>query len=89
MSTTPNIRIIGEETPAPKKLKPIELYKLWAGPDQLRDVGIEKPEHYQNIELIARDYFSMHRNYDLIFCYNSNRSEGVIFIGHWNDGVAN
>lgn len=85
MPTTPNIRIIGEEPPVQKKLKHIELCKKWAGINMILD-GHDNVKEFSNIELISRGYFL---DYDLIFCYNNDRSTGVIYIGNWNDGVAN
>lgn len=83
MSTTHNIRIIGEENKASKPLKPIQLCKKWANESSISNTMNKAGEH-SNIELICKNYF---QDYDLIFCYDKERSDGIIYIGHWNDGV--
>jgi hypothetical protein len=46
----------------------------------------EYPHNYKFIELIASNY---NDGCDLMFAYNDplDRSAGVLYIGHWNDGV--
>jgi len=46
-----------------------------------------RPEHSKYIELICKNYIP---GKDLMFAYNnpSNRSQGSLIIGQWNDGVA-
>jgi hypothetical protein len=45
-----------------------------------------EPCDWNYIELICKDY---RPNLDLMFAYDnaSDRSEGVVIIGRWNDGV--
>ncbi len=52
------------------------------------DFGAYSPSHYKYIELICKDYAL---GFDLMFAYNdpNYRSCGVLYIGHFNDGVVN
>jgi len=52
------------------------------------DRGAYSPSHYKYIELICKDYAL---GFDLMFAYNdpNDRSFGVLYIGHFNDGVVN
>ena len=70
--------IEGEE----KKLKPIEFvlkctFNSWSAANI-------KPSQWLNIELIAR---KLNNDLDLMFAYDSYRSSGVLYLGHFNDGV--
>ncbi len=74
--------VIGENKPS-KTLKAIKFERV------LDLVGREAevcPHTYKFIELICKDYAMGH---DLMFAYNdpSNRKQGVLYIGKWNDGV--
>ena len=42
------------------------------------------PGQFNYIELICKNYNS---SKDLMFAYIENRSDGVLFIGKWNDGI--
>jgi hypothetical protein len=50
------------------------------------DGSAYSPSHYKYIELICKDYAL---GFDLMFAYNdpNERSFGVLYIGHFNDGV--
>jgi hypothetical protein len=52
------------------------------------DDGAYSPSHYKYIELICKDYAL---GCDLMFAYNdpNERSCGVLYIGHFNDGIVN
>jgi hypothetical protein len=52
------------------------------------DDGAYSPSHYKYIELICKDYAL---GFDLMFAYNdpNGRSCGVLYIGHFNDGIVN
>ena len=52
------------------------------------DNGAYSPSHYKYIELICKDYAL---GCDLMFAYNdpNGRSFGVLYIGHFNDGIVN
>ena len=75
------VTIIGGATPIEKK-KPIEFVKsiLLLGICNARAV----PYMWDNIELICKNYVD---GYDLMFAYNSNREDGVAYLGHFNDGI--
>lgn len=83
-----NIRIIGENNPPKKKLKPIKLVKILDSNEFTKPIE-SNPKNYKNVELICRNYFS-DEGYDLIFCYDVDRNnhfETCLFLGYWNDGV--
>ena len=69
-----------------KKGKPIEFVRRLI--DSIDESRVEDtddtPDNYENIELVSKS--NSRHNYDLIFAYNDNRSLGIIFLGHWNDG---
>jgi hypothetical protein len=50
------------------------------------DFGAYSPSRYKYIELICKDYAL---GFDLMFAYDdpNDRSFGVLYIGHFNDGV--
>ena len=50
--------------------------------------GAHSPSSYKYIELICKDYA---HGFDLMFAYHdpNGRSFGVLYIGHFNDGVVN
>lgn len=50
------------------------------------EVATDKPCEYKYIELICFDYDD---KLDLMFAYDdpNNRSDGVLFIGKWNNGT--
>ena len=49
--------------------------------------NIHPPSKFKYIELICKNYNNGGR--DLMFAYNdaSNRSDGILFIGFWNNGT--
>lgn len=67
----------------PNETKPIELVKV-IKTDGTTAVATVKPTAYQNIELICEDF----GHFDLMFAYDHNRNLGYLYLGHWNDGVA-
>lgn len=77
--------------PLPKtELKPIEFHKVLLECAEF-DIAVEVPKDYKFIELICHEYGSdsCGNSFDLIFAYNNpqKRSEGVLYLGSWNDGV--
>ena len=75
------VTIIGGATPIEKK-KPIEFVKYI-------DVDTNPPVQastnmWNNIELICKDYGD---GCDLMFAYDNNRSDGIAYLGHFNDGI--
>jgi hypothetical protein len=73
--------IEGEE----KKLKPIE-FVMECPQTKWRDCDSSlEPQDWEKIELIAEDY---HNNLDLMFAFDdSDRAGGILYLGHFNDGV--
>lgn len=70
------------ETDSKKELKPIEFVKSLIN-FSFHDAEA-KPSEWENIELIARNY---NEEFDLMFAYDDNRSDGAIYYGHFNDGI--
>ena len=89
MST--KVIVIGETKPQ-KRLKPIEFRSLLNCVEVNRsDEAIVKtsfgdePSNFKYIELICRNYQA---GLDLMFAYNDPEDrDGVLYIGHFNDGV--
>lgn len=76
--------VIGESKKS-RKLKPIEFCKAVVY-SRFSDQILSAPNTWNKIELISPKYLG---DYDLIFAYNfdDERSDGVCYLGHWNDGV--
>lgn len=75
------VTIIGEATPIEKK-KPIEFVKsIYVHNNPL---ATSSPNEWENIELICNNYGS---GFDLMFAYNSNRGDGIAYLGYFNDGI--
>lgn len=77
---TTKVIVIGGDV---REKKPIEFVTAWTQKNTIEISGIQ-PNSYKNIELISQDYFD---GFDLMFAYDSNRSDGTVFLGHFNDGV--
>jgi len=76
--------VIGEQ-PTQENKKPIEFVKaIISDPIQIGE-PLVSPYQYNNIELIAENCYE---GLDVMFVYDENRSDGTIYLGHWNDGVA-
>jgi len=75
--------ILGQE-PEKKKGKPIEFKKYLD--DNMKFAGgpIANPSNFEVIELIAKNYCN---NFDLFFAYDEDRQTGVLYLGHYNDGI--
>lgn len=84
--------VIGEES-TPKNLTPIEFkyFLNFSSPQEKKGESIlpvsemdeTKPSDYKFIELICKDYLDN----DLMFAHNGKRSDGILYMGKWNDGV--
>ena len=83
--------IIGTTTPTTKKPIPIQFIKYSA-----RAVGGEEwitanfnTVYWKNIELISgvRNENRYRPCYDVMFAYDDDRSNGVVILGFWNDGI--
>lgn len=80
--------VLGEQQKNADK-KPIEFFSLISLIDSNNvDVAVSssKPHEWNYVELICKDYAP---NLDLIFVYINPdiRSDGLLIIGRWNDGV--
>ena len=76
--------ILGEQ-PEKKELKPIEFEKVLSFDISFKfTTAYITPERWENIELICKNY---QNTCDLMFAYDDNRHEGILFLGHFNDGV--
>jgi len=74
--------ILGQE-PENKELKPIEFVKcLYSDLEFSSDCS--PPKVWRNIELICKNYAT---KFDLMFAYDEDRSNGILYLGHFNDGV--
>lgn len=63
--------------------KKIEFVKSLESSTSISKASI-KPSEYEHIELIAKECCGV---YDVMFAYNDDRSDGVIYLGLFNDGV--
>ena len=85
MKTTNKTKVIilGEE---PKKYKYIKLLQLLTMDYIIEPVKTSiQAKDWDNIELICRKYS---RGKDLMYAYDGdNRSNGVLYIGYFNDGI--
>lgn len=79
------VTIIGEDN-ATKEKKPIEFVKLITGrkDDGVLDASLS-PNKFDYIELICLS--GSHNYYDIMFAHNGKREDGMICLGHFNDGV--
>lgn len=85
--------VLGEPKKEQKK-KPIEFIKrldaaISNGDDKRIYDTTNTPRHFNYIELVCprRENY---QEYDIMFAYDdsSERGPGVLFLGNWNDGVA-
>ena len=81
-----------EQQTMPDK-KPIEFTHYLGTDIVLREDSILPPSEYKNIELICLNYTNViggepnYLKYDLMFAWNKKRSDGLLRLGHFNDGV--
>lgn len=76
--------VLGEENEEQAAKKPIEFVKYLGRYSTIETCVHSSPSSCDNIELIAKNYLP---NIDLMFAYDTNRSRGTLYLGHWNDGV--
>jgi hypothetical protein len=74
--------ILGQE-PEKKELKPIE-FKLKLDSNHGFTASFGSQKKWENIELICKNYSTQ---YDLMFAFDFNRQHGVLYLGHFNDGI--
>ena len=75
--------IILAEQPENKELKPIEFVKHLDSNLEFSS-GCSSPKVWENIELICKNYAN---KFDLMFAYDEDRILGILYLGHFNDGV--
>ena len=69
-----------------KNLKPIEFKAHMNHNFEVKRGDNYDPSRSKYLELICKSY---NGNSDLMFAYNdpNKRSEGLLYVGYWNDGV--
>lgn len=78
--------IIGETSP--KEGKPIEFLGMFTpdtSDERNTDCARVLPSDWNNIELVCP---ADDENLDVMFAYDTDRSCGVVYSGHWNGGYA-
>jgi hypothetical protein len=78
-----NVIILGEQ-PEKKELKPIQFLYFLDFDKSMKNLVLS-PKSYRHIELICREYTN--EKYDLMFAYVDTRNIGVLYLGHFNDGI--
>lgn len=82
-TTMTKVTIIGQEPKEEKKLKPIEFLKC-VGENETDSVLCE-PNEFKYIELVSTKYLGC---YDMLYARNTEeRTAGVYYLGHFNDGI--
>lgn len=76
--------VLGEQ-PTEVKKKPIEFLKDFSSEGVLYNT-MDKPSDWKFIELICINYSK--KLGDVMFAHDGDRSNGCLFFGKWNDGVA-
>ena len=86
--------IVLGETKMEEQKKPIEFIKrldavISNGDDKRIYDTTNTPLHFKYIELVCPRRAN-YQGYDIMFAYDdsSERGKGVVFLGNWNDGVA-
>lgn len=83
--------IIGEEGEEVKsiKLTPIVFERSLSASFNINKYINTNPNSFDYLELICKNYNQEQgdKKRDLIFAYNDIRSEGILYIGKWNDGI--
>lgn len=68
-----------------EKKKPIEFDSVLGGDGNMTDLINPDAGVWKYIELISKSYTKDKR--DLMYAYDSDRNDGVLYLGYWNDGV--
>lgn len=77
------VSVFGQQPTETKELKKIEFVHFFNGTEL--ESPVCEPDSFKNIVLLRKSYKPS--NFDLIFAYNENTNGGIIYLGHWNDGV--
>jgi hypothetical protein len=75
--------ILGEQ-PEKKELKPIEFLGYLDAFFKFNS-NCSKPNVWKNIVLIRKGYSI--EGLDLMYAYDDDKKEGLLYLGHFNDGV--
>lgn len=59
------------------------IFNFTFSPSNQQNKTICSPRDYKNVELLVRDWQARG---DLIFAYDNDRSAGILYRGHWNNG---
>lgn len=78
------VTILGEQ-PIEQEKKKIEFVYFIDPIRATVESTLVAPKEWDNIELIKRKHTD--KAYDVMFAYDTDRLEGVIYLGHFNDGV--
>lgn len=72
-----------QNTKKEKQLKKIKFEKFL---DEFfkKNKPISKPNYFKVIELLVKNYSY---SQDLMLAYDDDRTDGILYIGQWNDGV--
>lgn len=79
------VTILGRTEAVNHELKKIEFVKSLDEELYIAEYVCHSPSIWGNIELICSNYKGT--GFDLMFAYDNDRQKGVLFIGHFNDGV--
>jgi hypothetical protein len=76
------VTILGSSSKESPK-KPIEFVKFLSGIEKIVKFD-STPNSFNNIELICLKYNAI---FDLMYAYGDDRNDGLLILGHFNDGV--
>ena len=76
--------ILGESEAEKPELKKIEFVK-YLDSNFERATCVTKPSEYENIVLLRKHYGLT--GLDLMYAYGENPDLGILYLGHFNDGV--
>lgn len=77
------VTVLGENK-TKKESKPIEFIYILNSSSLIFDKTILDPSDFENIILICKSYTK--ESLDLMFAYEERIDEGILFLGHFNDG---
>ena len=78
------VTILGKEPIEQEKKKIVFVYFIDSVTGKA-ERSTTPPESWNNIELIKRTH--THDGYDIMFAYETDRTVGELYLGHFNDGV--
>lgn len=75
------VNLFGPQLESPVK-KPIEFVKALSS-EGFVSGSSSKPENWKNISLLIQDG----GQYEVMLAWDDSPNDGVVYLGHWNDGV--